>query len=95
MYIFRPHSESSCFQLGFLENGVFKDAGSGSCPSGPPAGGVWFNVSVKVTSSSAVISINEEVVTTATPHFPILSATGVIACNGYDNVISYKKCMIG
>ena len=95
MYIFRPHTTANCFQLGYVENGVVKTTTSGHCPSGRPVGGVWFNVRVEVSSNSAIISMNNEVVTTVTPHFPLLSATGVIAYNGYQNVFSYKDCFIG
>ena len=95
IFIFRPHTSAPCYQLGYVQNGVVTGTSQGSCSSGRPAGGVWFNVCVEVSLNSATIRLNDVVVTSTTPHFPILSATGVIAANGYRNVISYKKCLLG
>ena len=89
---FRPHLPERCYQLGYMLNGERHRTGDGTCPSGPPPTGVWFDASVQVTANSATISLNGEVVVTTTPYYPPLAATGVLTWNGFENIISYRNC---
>ena len=90
----RPHDPTNCYQFGYMENRLLYFSDSGECPSGPPEGGVWFMVSVEVTATQAIVSLDGEFVHTDFAHFPLLSHGGIMVPNGHGNVVSYRKCMI-
>ena len=51
-------------------------------------------VFVEVSATEAVIKIDDQVVTKASPHHPLLSQGGVAIPNGHLNVVSYKNYML-
>ena len=75
-----------------MENGKVITTVSDDIPSWEVE--VWMKVSVEVSATEAVIKIDDQVVTKASPHHPLLSQGGVAIPNGHGNVVSYKNYML-
>lgn len=88
---FRPHKQNMCFQLGYVSNGAWLGSVSSSCPNGSPSGGVWFTVRVEVSLDKSVnIYLNNDLVTSPTAKFNTKGRGGVLAANGYQNIILFR-----
>ena len=95
LFDYRLLLPETCYQSGeCVKDGIYSRKESIPCPSGPPATGYWFNVTVEVSQGSAVVRLNGEVVHSESPCFPLVARVGVAAPNGYTNVVSYQKCII-
>ncbi|XP_078379743.1 uncharacterized protein LOC144662732 [Oculina patagonica] len=89
---FRPHYPATCYRRGYVLNGNHVFVKDGSCPNGNPSGGVWFTVSVDVSSDKSVSIVLENVlVTSLTAHFPTKGRGGVLVANGFANIIQFRK----
>ena len=78
-----------------MANGKLKFVKSAACSNGPPKGGVWFPVSVKVNGQDAQVYHSGVLVATTKPHFPPKAWGGVFAYNGYKNVILFRNFTTG
>ena len=90
----RPHSSSTCFQTGYVVNGVptFTNAISASCPGqNAPAGGQWFDVRVDVNIKTAKIYLAGKFVREVKPHYPVKGQGGVLVANGYNNIAYFRN----
>ena len=90
----RPHSASSCYQTGYMAKGNPNLVESKACPKGPPKGGVWFPVSVKVHGQNVQVYLSGDLVATVKSHFAPRARGGVLTFNGYKNVILFRKFQI-
>ena len=90
----RPHSAPSCYQAGYVSNGVFSGTVTGSCPNGPPPYQQWFTIKLVVQTSGVEVQKDGTVVTSLTPHFAQATKVGVLAANGYDNTIHYRNLRV-
>ncbi|KAL9974434.1 hypothetical protein ACROYT_G011464 [Oculina patagonica] len=91
---FRPHSAGGCYQTGYMSNGNPTTVESKACPKGPPKGGVWFSVSVKVLDHDVQVYFNGDLVTTVKSHFAPSARGGVFTWHGYQNVVLFRKFQI-
>ncbi|KAL9964962.1 hypothetical protein ACROYT_G028679 [Oculina patagonica] len=92
---FRPHSQANCYQLGYALNGNVVFTTKASCPNGSPRGGVWFNVTLEVSSDKSVnIYLNNDLVTSLTVHFDLKGRGGVLTQNGYKNIIQFRNFLL-
>lgn len=91
---FRPHSVGSCYQTGFMTSGKLSFIESKACPKGPPKGGVWFLMTVKVHDQDAQIYFNGDLVTTIKTHHTLQARAGVFTFHGYQNVVLFKNFQI-
>lgn len=97
---FRPHSVGRCFQTGYLLKGKprFDGAKSASCPKGPPKGKTWFNVKLTVSNATPAgevrVYLDDTLVTSFNPRYPIKRRGGVLVANGYKNVIYFRNFKI-
>ena len=89
--LLRPHSQSGCYQLGYVLNGAWSGYVSSTCPNGSPSGGVWFTVRAEVSSDKSVnIYLNDDLVTSLTAHFNTKGRGGVLVANGFQNIILFR-----
>ena len=70
IYVFRPHSASTCYQTGYVKAGKITMRATGKCPAGPPKGAEWFDVYVRVQGNVAFIYLNNQVVLKTTTILP-------------------------
>ena len=89
--LLRPHSQGTCYQLGYVSNGAWSGSSSSSCPNGNPSGGVWFTVRVEVFLDKSVnIYLNNDLVTSPTAKFNTKGRGGVLVANGFQNIIQFR-----
>ena len=77
-----------------MANGNPNFAESKACPKGPPKGGVWFPVSVKVHDQEAQVYLDGDLVATIMSHFSLKARGGVFTFHGYKNVVLFRKFRI-
>ena len=83
----RPHSTSGCHQIGHVENGAHGFGHSGPCPGGVQWSRNGILVNVKVQSNDeAQIFVENRLINTVKPHFPVNPIGGILAANGYKNI---------
>ncbi len=87
----RPHSAGSCYQTGYMSNGNPSFVESKSCPKGPPKGGAWFPVSVKVIGHDVQVYLSGNLVASIKSHFTPRARGGVFTWQGYKNVVLFRK----
>eukprot|EP00795_Rhopilema_esculentum_P008277 gene8277-14233_t len=90
--VLRPNKDS-CYSIGHVFNGVvnFDESLNGKCPNGPPKKGSWFEMSVTVWQSMAVIYLEEKHILTIKPKFQNSPRGGVIVSNGNRNILTFRK----
>ena len=64
---------------------------SKACPSGPPRGGAWFEMSITVNGQDVQIFLNKDLVVTVKAHFPPMAWGGVFTFHGYQNVVLFRN----
>lgn len=94
LYTHRPQSVGGCHQTGYMANGNPTFVESKACPNGPPKGGVWFPVTVKVHGQDVQVFLSGDLVATVKSHFSARAWGGVFAFNGYKNVVLFRKFQI-
>ena len=67
---------------------------SKACPKGPPKGGLWFPVSIKVHDQTVQVYLSGDLVATVQSHFPPRAWGGVLTVRGYQNVVLFRKFQI-
>ena len=77
-----------------MANGKPTFVESKACPKGPPKGGVWFPVSVKVLGHDVQVYLSGDLVATVKSHFAPRARAGVITFHGYKNVVLFRKIQI-
>ena len=90
----RPHSSGGCYQTGYMSNGNPTFVESKACPKGPPKGGVWFLVSIKVHGQDVQVYLGGDLVTSIKSHFAPRARAGALTFNGYQNVVLFRKLKI-
>lgn len=93
-FIHRPHSPNGCYQTGYMVNGKPTFVETKKCPNGPPKGGVWFPVAVKVLGHDVQVYLGGDLVTTIKSHFAPRARGGVLTFHGYQNVVLFRKFQI-
>ena len=94
---FRPHAASICFQTAYVDKGQprFDGAKTAACPTGPPKGAEWFNVTVTVSTATPAgavkVYLDGALVTSFNPRYPIKGRGGILVNNGYLNVIRFRN----
>ena len=94
IFIHRPHNPNSCYQTGYMVNGKPTFVESKKCPNGPPKGGVWFPVAVKVLGHDVQVYLGGDLVTTIKSYFAPRARGGVFTFHGYQNVVLFRKFQI-
>ena len=67
---------------------------SKKCPNGPPKGGVWLPVVIKVLGHDVQVYLGGDLVTTIKSHFAPRARGGVFTFHGYQNVVLFRKFQI-
>ena len=67
---------------------------SKACPKGPPKGGVWFSVSIKVNDKDVQVYLGGDLVTSIKSHFAPRARAGAFTFHTYQNVVLFKKLKI-
>ena len=67
---------------------------SNACPKGPPKGGVWFTVSIKVYGKDVQVHLSGHLVTSTTSHFAPRARGGAFTFHGCQNVVFFKELKI-
>ena len=77
-----------------MVNGKATFVESKKCPNGPPKGGVWFPVAIKVLGHDVQVYLGGDLVTTIKSHFAPRARGGVFTFHGYQNVVLFRKFQI-
>ena len=91
LYTHRPHSSGRCYQTGYMSNGSTTFVESKACPKGPPKGGVWFAVSIKVHGKDVQVYLDGDLVTSVKSHFTPQARGGAFTFHGYKNVVLFRN----
>ncbi|KAL9974432.1 hypothetical protein ACROYT_G011462 [Oculina patagonica] len=91
---FRPHSAGGCYQTGYMSKGNPTTVESKACPKGPPKGGVWFPVSVKVHGQDVQVYLSGDLVASIKSHFAPRARGGAFTWHNYQNVVLFRKFQI-
>ena len=77
-----------------MANGKLTFVESKACPKGPPKGGVWFPVSVRVHGQDVQVHLYGDLVATVQSHFAPRARGGVFTFHGYQNEVLFRKFQI-
>ncbi|KAL9974426.1 hypothetical protein ACROYT_G011455 [Oculina patagonica] len=91
---FRPHWLGGCYQTGYMGNGNPTFVEFKACPNGPPKGGVWFPVSIKVQGQDVHVYLSGNLVASIKSHFTPRARGGAFTFHGYQNVVLFRKFQI-
>jgi len=74
-----------------MSNGSPTFVESKACPKGPPKGGVWFTVLIKVNGNDVQVHLDGDLVTSIKSHFAPRARGGALTFSGYKNVVLFRK----
>ena len=77
-----------------MSNGNPKFVESKACSKGPPKGGVWFTVSIKVHGQDVQVYLGGDLVTSIKSHFSPRARGGAFTFHNYQNVVLFRKLKI-
>ena len=77
-----------------MSNGNPTYVESKACPKGPPKGGVWFTVTIKVHGEDVHVYLSGDLVTSIKSHFAPRARGGAFTFHGHQNVVLFRKLKI-